>query len=75
MEAVKFGADKSIPGFIGGPKGAPGVIVIQECVARAACSSAADARADCARRAFAPPLALTTPRRATALRVLAGGGA
>ena len=38
MEAVKFGADKSIPGFIGGPKGAPGVIVIQECVARAACS-------------------------------------
>jgi hypothetical protein len=33
MEAVRFGADKSIPGFVAGPKGSPGVIVIQECVA------------------------------------------
>lgn len=31
MEAVRFGADNSIPGFVAGPKGAPGVIVIQEC--------------------------------------------
>ena len=36
MEAVRFGADKSIPGFVAGPKGAPGVIVIQEYVRGAA---------------------------------------
>ena len=37
MEAVRFGADNSIPGFLAkGPKGAPGVIVIQECVHSAA---------------------------------------
>jgi hypothetical protein len=33
IEAVRFGADKSNPGFIAGPEGAPGVFVIQECVA------------------------------------------
>ena len=32
MEAVRFGADNSIPGFVAGPKGAPGIIVVQECV-------------------------------------------
>lgn len=74
MEAVRFGTDKSIPGFVAGPKGAPGVIVIQECVAPAALSALPRPRqrshADSAGRtaACALPLALTPPRPATAPR-------
>ena len=64
MEAVRFGADNSIPGFLAkGPKGAPGVIVIQECVH----SAAARVRRDQATRRRCvlglPPHADATARR------------
>jgi hypothetical protein len=40
MEAVRFGPDSSVPGYITGPLGAPGVIMMQECARRCAASSA-----------------------------------
>ena len=66
MEAVRFGADNSIPGFLAkGPKGAPGVIVIQECVR---CGAAAVLRRAQRLAVAVLPAALCSPRADAAAR-------